>query len=65
MLVCINNTIINTDKIIAAEIGGGPYSFGVKVYLETTSSLLEIFIPTNTSNKEDAIAILEELTKKG
>lgn len=63
MLVCINNKIINTDKIIAAEIGGGPYDFGVKVYLETNSSLLEIFISTNTTSKEDAIAILEKLMK--
>lgn len=64
MLVCINNKVINTDRIIAAEIERGPYGYDVKVYLETTTSLLEVSIPSGSTGKEDAIAILEELTKK-
>lgn len=63
MLVCINNKVINTDKIIAAEIKRGANGYGVNVYLETGSSLLEVFVPANSTYKGDAIAILEELVK--
>lgn len=63
MLVCINNKIINTDRIVGAEIDRGSKGYGVKVYLETSSSLIEIFIPTDSTSKGEAIKILEELVK--
>ena len=35
MLVYINKKVIDTDRIVAAEIERGPYGYGVKTYLET------------------------------
>ena len=65
MLVCINNKIINTDRIIAAEIARGTKGYVVKVYLETSTSLEEITIPTDSTSKEESIEILEKLMNRG